>query len=98
MGHLSRGLVCFSVCTSSPPSFCSPASWSSLRPSSYLRTGIGVGGLEVLALVVAMEEALVGALVETLVGALVEALVVSLPFAQHNVREYPAHSNAASST
>merc|ERR1712098_54011 len=98
MGHLSRVLAYFSVCTSSPPSFCSPASWSSLRPSNSLRTGIGVGGLEVLALVVAMEEALVGALVEALAGALVEDLVVSPPFAQRNVREYPAHSNAASST
>merc|ERR1712058_218297 len=88
MGHLFSVLSYISICSSSLPSLSSPASWSFLRPSNYQRTGIGVGGLEVLALVVAMEAAMVGALVET--------LVASLPYAQHNVREYPAQIHATS--
>merc|ERR1712098_119154 len=87
MGHLSSVLAYISICTSSLPSLSSPASWSFLRPSNCQRTGIGVGGLEVLALVVATEAAMV--------GALVEALGVSLPYAQHNARECPAQIHAA---
>merc|ERR1712098_884837 len=79
MGHLSSVLAYISICTSSLPSLSSPASWSFLRPSNCQRTGIGVGGLEVLALV----------------GAMVEALVVSLPYAQHNAQECPAQIHAA---
>merc|ERR1712058_150565 len=89
MGHLFSVLSYISICSSSLPSLSSPASWSFLRPSNYQRTGIGVGGLEVLALVVAMEAAMV--------GALVEALVASLPYAQHNARECPAQIHATSS-
>merc|ERR1712058_119449 len=90
MGHLLSVLAYISLCTSSPPSFSCPASCLSfLRPSNYQRTGIGVGGLEVLASVVAMEAAMV--------GALVEALVASLPYAQHNAQECPAQIHATSS-
>merc|ERR1711915_1146299 len=89
-------LTYISICSSSLPSFSCPASWSFLRPSNCQRTGTGVGGLEVLALVVAMEAAMVGALAEALVGALVEALVASLPSAQHNARECPAQIHATS--
>merc|ERR1712228_1072335 len=86
MGHLFSVLAYISICSSSLPSFSSPASWSFLRPSNCQRTGTGVGGLEVL--VVAMEAAMV--------GALVEALVASLQSAQHNARECPAQIHATS--
>merc|ERR1712243_435870 len=89
MGHLLSVLAYISICSSSLPSLSSPASWSFLRPSSCQRTGIGVRGLEVLALVVAMEAAMV--------GALVEASVVSLPYVQHNAQECPAQIHATSS-
>merc|ERR1712126_256765 len=85
MGHLFSVRAYISICSSSLPSLSSPASWSFLRPSNCQRTGIGVGGLEVLALVVAME------------AAMVEALVASLPYAQHNARECPAQIHATSS-
>merc|ERR1711915_1046601 len=96
MGHLFSVLAYISICSSSLPSFSFPALWSFLRPSNCQRTGIGVGGLEVLALVAAMEVAMVGALVEALVGAREEALVASLPSAQHNARECPAQIHATS--